>query len=544
MKKILGIGQGVLLGLALGACGSSSQAPVAAPAPAPPVPEAAGVFVTPPTFEGPVARATCASGDVAEPALQGQVPIELRAAGFTGFNCNTELVGQYQGDGAGWQHAWFEDCAYYGTAEVFGVTAGGLANPQPKPRTGPRGVVVVDVSDSSNPQVAGYLDSPAMLDPWESLKVNEPRKLLAAVNGSGGGGGPELDIYDLSEGCKQPRLLSTTAVGTAVGHAGHFAPDGMTYYGSPIQAGIIKAMDISDPTQPKLLTESFPTGTHDLSISDDGNRAFLANDGGNGLTIMDVSEIQQRKPNPQPRIVSELYWDDGMIAQMTQFITIRGREYILFVDELGRGAARIIDITDEKNPNIASKLKLDVHMPDNMTMTAEADGVPFGYDGHYCTASDGVNENTTYSIRNAVIAVCGYFQSGIRVFDIRDPYLPREIAYYNPPANPGFLSASNYNASGICGTVDWASSHPRYRPDTREIWFTSQCNGFQVIRLTKPLAELLGPAPAPRAASANRAATAGNARFGGSLSLYSTLFMLCTALLVYRRGARLHSRES
>ncbi len=497
-KERLGVGSPMAVVMALtasllGACGNSG--PLSVGSSNPTTPGQAPAFVPPPTFEGPVAKAVCASGDVAEPALQGQIPIGLRAAGFAGFNCNTELVGQYLGDGAGWQHAWFEDCAYYGTAEAFGTQV-----TEPKPRTGPRGVVVMDVSDSSNPKQTAYLDTAGMLDPWESLKVNERRQMLGAVNSTGGAGGPELDLYDLSEDCKHPKLLSSTAVGTSVGHAGHFAPDGMTYYGSPITDGIIKAMDIADPTKPKLLLEAFPLGTHDLSISDDGTRAYLANSNGNGLAILDVSDIQNRKPNPQPKVISELYWTDGMTAQMTQHMTIAGREYILFVDELGRGAARIIDITDEKNPNISSKLKLDVHMPENMAMTSEADGVPFGYDGHYCTASDGVTENTTYSVKNAAIAVCGYFQSGIRVFDIRDPYLPREIAYYNPPANPGFLSASNYNASGVCGTADWASSHPRYRPATGEIWFTSQCNGFQVIKLSKPLAELLGPAPKARLA--------------------------------------------
>jgi len=83
-----------------------------------------------------------------------------------------------------------------------------------------------------------------MLDPWESLKVNERRQLLGADNGQNGGivgGGPEVDVYDLSVGCTNPQLLASRPVGTGTdgggviapvtGHEGSWAPDGLTYYG-------------------------------------------------------------------------------------------------------------------------------------------------------------------------------------------------------------------------------------------------------------------------------------------------------------------------
>jgi hypothetical protein len=54
-----------------------------------------------------VPKAKCGPHDRPETALQGQVPAALRAAGFTGFNCNLELVGQNRGDGANWQTTQF-----------------------------------------------------------------------------------------------------------------------------------------------------------------------------------------------------------------------------------------------------------------------------------------------------------------------------------------------------------------------------------------------------------------------------------------------------
>src|SRR6267142_2672782 len=50
-----------------------------------------------------VPKAKCGPNDRPETALQGQVPLAMRVAGFNGFNCNLELLGQAKGDGANWQ---------------------------------------------------------------------------------------------------------------------------------------------------------------------------------------------------------------------------------------------------------------------------------------------------------------------------------------------------------------------------------------------------------------------------------------------------------
>src|ERR1700747_161133 len=140
-----------------------------------------------------VPKATCGRGDHPETALQGQVPAFLRATCFKGFNRNLELVGQVRGDGANWQSDEFREqhgrgkgspvdltCAYHGTA----FTTIGRTH---------LGVPVIDMTDPSAPVPPSYLTSISMLDPWESLKTNTRRELLAgdnAHNGGGGQGGP------------------------------------------------------------------------------------------------------------------------------------------------------------------------------------------------------------------------------------------------------------------------------------------------------------------------------------------------------------------
>src|SRR5437763_10120594 len=190
--------------------------------------------------EGPipltVPKAACGSNDKPESGRQGQVPAAVRASGFQGFSCNLQLIGQYKGDGASWQHAFFQDksgtkCNYYDTSIA-------TAN-----RT-QTGTVVLDVSQPTAPTPTAYLTTQSMLDPWESLKVNERRQMLGAEYSVGGTGTGQLDLYDIADDCRNPRLLSSVLTGSSQngdaaafpagqdlgGHEGDLSPDGPTWH--------------------------------------------------------------------------------------------------------------------------------------------------------------------------------------------------------------------------------------------------------------------------------------------------------------------------
>ena len=72
---------------------------------------------------------------------------------------------------------------------------------------------------------------------------------------------------------------------------------------------------------------------HGFNLSDDGNRLYLADIGdfgaGAGLTILDVSEIQRRVPNPKVPVVSHLSWPDVSIPQTNLPVTIGGQPYLV-----------------------------------------------------------------------------------------------------------------------------------------------------------------------------------------------------------------------
>jgi hypothetical protein len=476
-----------------------------------------------------VVKATCGSGDTPEPDLQGQVSAAARAAGFKGYSCNLQLVGQTRGDGGSWQQAFFRDkagrqCNYYDTASF-------TANRTHK------GVVVVDATNPASPTPTAYLETTAMTDPWESLKVNERRQLLGGVNALNGNGGPEIEIFDISGDCRQPQLLTGAQVGTnnndgqfvaAVrGHEGNFAPDGLTYYAANLGSGYIYPIDITNPTKPKLLTQYFtaPGRVHGLNISDDGNRAYVAilGQGGanvarapgsppnNGLQILDTSEVQARVPNPQLKVVSTITWDDGGGAQHAIQVVIKGKPYVIHVDEAGSGGnnatgwanacaaglpawqfARIIDIADETKPVIVAKLMLEAYDPKNCAkVIPDLAGLgSFTYGAHYCSV-----DNRT----NATTLACGYFNSGIRVFDIRNPLRPKEIAYYNPPGTTTSSPGSNHLRTGgwVAGGPDWCTAQVRLDVATASLHTMCQDNGFLTLKFTNgvwPFPESTTPA--------------------------------------------------
>jgi hypothetical protein len=68
--------------------------------------------------------------------------------------------------------------------------------------------------------------------------------------------------------------------------------------------------------------------------------------------------------------------------------------------------------------------------------------------------------------------------SGLRIFDISDPYHPKEVGYFNQPTMPG----SNPAKAGA-----YAMSAPAYDLKHRLVWYTDGNSGFYVVRLAKSI---------------------------------------------------------
>ncbi len=430
----------------------------------------------------PTPRATCGPGSRPETGIQGRVSSEDHDSGRAaeGYTCNAEAVGSYLvpnplGTVGGFKveryvDAAGHDCAYYDTTLMFPTNIFDMEY----------GVNVLDMSDPLNPVLTERLLTPAMLSPHESVVVSQQRGVLAAVTGNAGFYPGIVDVYDISQDCRHPVLKATAPVGF-LGHESGMAPDGRTFYSASPGTPTLTAVDISNLSLPTPLV-TVPVQSHGLSISNDGNRAYVAGGGGAGLIILDTSEVQARKPNPAIREISRLAWESMSIPQNAIPITVKGHPYVVEIDEFtdganptsggtGKiGAGRIIDIGDEKNPRVISDLRLEVHQPENKAVRDDDPGanIPVqGYGGHYC--------NVPTRTDPAIVA-CSMIISGLRVFDIRDPFNPREVAYFNAPVNP--------RVTPVFAASNWAMSSPSFVPERKEIWYTDGYSGFYVVRIT------------------------------------------------------------
>jgi hypothetical protein len=446
--------------------------------------------------EAPAAapRAACGPGSRPESGLQGRVSLAEHESGRAaeGYTCNTELVGAYTipspyGTVGGFKveryvDASGHDCAYYDTTLVFPMNL----------FDGEAGVNVLDMSEPAHPVLTERLLTPAMQTPHESLIVSQASGLLAAVSGNPAMYPGIVDVYDVSQDCRHPVLKASAPVGT-MGHESGMSPDGRTFYAASPGTYTITPIDLSNPMVPRPLAV-LPYSSHGLSISADGNRAYLAGIGLSGavrafggggdvpdpaadraLVILDVSEIQARALNPQVREVARLTWSPMSIPQNAIPFTHKGHPYLLEIDEFGRegevGAARIIDIGDEAQPRVVSNIRLEVHNPENFAAIADDPGAQFlgsGYAGHYC--------NLPTRVDPAIVA-CSMILSGLRVFDIRDLLNPREVAYFNAPINPRVFPIPSE------GTA-YAMASPAFVPERKEIWYTDVYSGFYAVRVT------------------------------------------------------------
>jgi hypothetical protein len=258
--------------------------------------------------------------------------------------------------------------------------------------------------------------------------------------------------------------------------------------------------------------------SHGLSVSEDGKRASVVTAGfpspadlnnpnyrnSDGFYTVDTTEVEEGKQDAHMRLVSATRVPGGSMAQHTVAFQSKGRSYLLFVDEGGavgfpdwpdaadylkdvRAACeagmspfptpKIYDITDDRNPTEIAQLMLQTSSPKNCAkIEPDIAGLTvFTYGSHYCSV-----DNRS----NATAVACAEFNSGIRVFDIREPARPKEIAYFNPAGAKEAQAGSMHHITRQwqSGGADWCSSQIDFDYARRLLTTACQDNGLLVMQ--------------------------------------------------------------
>ena len=448
-------------------------------------------------FPASIPKAICGPTDHTESGLQGETTEQERFSGDseTAYNCNLQLVGEepqdtYQGAYSQDGPAYSGHCAYYGSDRGF--TTG-------------QGIKAIDVSDPKHPVVTANLtDSHAALDPHETPHAQGGLLVAGQTNGS------NFAVYDVSADCAHPVLKGqVNASSPSFHHMGDFSPDGKTFYASQNFMGVggfLYIFDLSDPANPKELPPWQYLGDgapHSLNLVPsgflpgvpEGTLAFVGHPGSfpytggpDGLVVEDVSDYQNRLPNPQIRIISTLFWTDQGTTESMIPVKIKGHPYIISTDETGAmggtlagwaaacaggvgpfGFPQIIDIADVTNPKIIAKLRLQVDDPANCSaLLAETPqdvgtGPGTNLPGFFGTAQYSEERCVADNPDDTKMLACSLSNAGVRVFDVSDPSHPSEIAYWKSGAvRTKVLPASASWAVGVDRTVDKISAWVRW----------------------------------------------------------------------------------
>jgi hypothetical protein len=452
------------------------------------------------TWQESAPAGPCGALDKPETGIQGDVPLadQLSGRARQGYNCGVAVVGVNSlGErGSNANMAWSDDCAY---------VAGD-------------GVAVVDVSDPTRPEQVDTLHGPGSDDAFETIAaIRTPDRALLAAGRYGlffdfqlANEGP-VDLYDITD-CARPRFLTTMSFPISV-HNLTFSPDGRTLWSTlPLQA-----YDVSDPANPQfkgnLQNDLAAHGVrqleyaHEVWTSPDGRLVYIG-----GQVVGDersyTIDVEGWPANP-PTVVASYPGPGHSIRDAN----VGGRHFLVRSDESvvsptafscvpsvltpAGGVAQpfLTDITDEAHPTPAGTMRLAINDLVNCP-AAVASGVSAS--SHYQDVDDPTHTS---------FVMVSMWNAGLRIFDVRDPAAPREVAYFNPGqfASPAFDQGAapldgGLNLMGWRG-LDQAWAHIRYVPETGQIWLTTRLGGFWVLELEPQIRALLGlparPAYAP-----------------------------------------------
>lgn len=309
------------------------------------------------------------------------------------------------------------------------------------------GWTVLDVTDPTAPVHVRFIDGPP---DTRTMQVQAADGLLVAgleVPKAGWGRDPSsktrdgVMLFDIAgERAADPVLVGEWAAGGRGTHRNYYAGGDYAYL-TACPPGFVDNMliiiDVSDPSRPHEVSRWWWPGQNEGAGEEpehqryfhgpayvDGPYAYLGY-GRVGLVVLDVSDVTR------PRLVSSLSFGDlGSPCGCHSAVPLAGTDFLVVNSEAikeGHGEplnyAVVVDVADPAAPRVVSWLPAPV----------PADGLPyrnyfdkggrFGpHNQHHHQGQDCLWEPRRHN-------VMAYFNAGVRVFDLADPFAPREVGH-------------------------------------------------------------------------------------------------------------------
>lgn len=314
---------------------------------------------------------------------------------------------------------------------------------------------ILDVTEPDKPELLQFIEGPD--NTWTlQVQVAERRMItsLERIPSAEWGldptkpNGEGIYVWDVSDPTA-PAFLSHFATGHTGTHRNYY--DGGRYVhcaaaARGFEGNIYRIVDIYDPKRPVeagrwWLPEQWAAGGAKpgrprVSLHGppyvEGNSAYLPY-GAGGMVILDIFDVGM------PRLVGRLDLGPALGSLLGCHTVVplpRRKLAIVNSEAINEGCdeplnyAAVVDIADEANPRVLSLFPVATPPPGSPYRNFCGKGGRFGpHNQHHW------QHHPDLEARDDRVYLT-YFNAGLRIYDIADPYTPREIGYYIPPDPP------------------------------------------------------------------------------------------------------------
>lgn len=380
------------------------------------------------------------------------------------------------------------------------------------------GVMVVDVSDPSAPEVVGQIGTPNEGNVGETsreLRVLQDEEILVVLNlGSNcsylihacSPTSTTVDdnfrFYDISgKNGADPKLIAEY-VPSINPHEFYVWKDpkhkGRTlmYMSTPGAGTKLLIADISNVKKVKEIAEwqtlvpdpDTDNRLHSMTVTNDGKRAELAILGG-GILEIDTSDVAAGAKKPKIELItpmqSRVHWGNPGAHSAVKFF---GRDYVLTTDEVYGyvpgllsdhgcpwGWVRIVDNRNPSKPKVVSEYKIPANTQEFCDSPTDNDPVR--------------NSTSSFSAHNPTLtkdlALVTWHSGGLQAIDISNPAKPRQAAEFLPEPLPAVTQEDPALSSGHDKVVMW--SFPIIQDGL--VYVVDLRNGLYILKYKGPHSE-------------------------------------------------------